>query len=126
MTWDELKDINIKPHRKPEIEEEYKKFIKNKQMNNYIITNVIKDKNKELFLTTNKFPYDLEDNVLHLIIWDLNFHDNENKNKIRYKSFIKNFFKLKKFDIIYRVNKKEHQSIPEIKHCHIFLKVKKL
>ena len=127
MTWEELKDINIVPHRKPEIEKEYLIFRnKNKNNNDYIKTNIFIDKNNELYLTTNKFPYDMEDNIIHLIIWDSKPLDNDKRNKNRYRKFISKFFNIKNFDIILRINKKEHQSIPEFKHCHLFLKIKKI
>jgi tRNA G10 N-methylase Trm11 len=126
MTWNELKDINIKPHRKPELEKEYLIFRNNNKNCDYIKSSIFTDKTKELYLTTNKFPYDLEDNILHLIIWDFKPFDNEKKNKTRYRNFIKKFFNPKNFDIILRVNKPEHQSIPEFKHCHLFLKIKKI
>lgn len=125
MTWDQLMDINVKPYRKPIIEEEYKLFRKNKINTDYIINELLIDKNKDLHLTVNKYPYYIEENVLHLIIWDLNSDKNNKKNISRYKKFVKKFFNLKNFDIIMRINKNEHQSIPEIKHCHLFLRFKK-
>jgi len=120
--WKELGNKNIRLYRKPKIEEQYILFKKNiiKKYNNlynYITKEVLK--NKKIFITINKFPYDIDKSISHLIIWNL-----ENYNMITYKKMVYKIFNPKYYDIIFRINKKEHRSIPEIKHCHLFVKLK--
>ena len=72
-----------------------------------------------IHITINKFPYDIDKSISHWIIWDL-----QNYNMITYRKMIYKIFNPKYYDIIFRINKKEHRSIPEIKHCHLFVKLK--
>jgi hypothetical protein len=130
MTWDDLKNLNLKPYREPEIENEYLLFKKNNKMSDHILNNVLQinkndDENKKLYLTINKYPYHVENNVIHFIIWDLQLDGRDlKKNKLKYKKFANKLFNPKYFDIIIRINNVEHQSIREIKHCHLFIKLK--
>lgn len=122
LLWDDLKSKNIRLYRKPEIEKRYHLFTKKiiKKYNNYY-EYVIKEilQNRKIHITLNKFPYYLDKSISHWIIWDL-----IDCNMITYKKMVNKIFNPKYYDIIYRINKKEHQSIPEIKHCHLFIKMK--
>ena len=119
MTWDELMDDDIIPRRKPEVMDKYLLFMKNNSLADNIITNVIKDKTKDLHLTLNDYPYDVEDDVTHYIIWDL-----KDGNLERYRTFAETNFNPDIYDIIVKINKLKYQSIPEIKHCHLFIRLK--
>jgi hypothetical protein len=122
LLWNDLKNKNIKLYRKPEIQKRYDIFTKKiiKKHNNYyeyIIKEILQ--NRKIHITLNKFPYYLDKSISHWIIWDL-----VDCNMITYKKMVNKIFNPKYYDIIYRINKKEHQSIPEIKHCHLFIKMK--
>lgn len=119
MTWEELMDDDIIPRRQPDIENKYKLFMKNNSLTDNIMTNVIKDKTKELHLSLNDFPYDVEDDVTHYIIWDL-----KEGRLDRYRQFAENNFDPAIYDMIVRINKVQYQSIPEINHCHLFIRNK--
>lgn len=85
----------------------------------YIKEKVIK--NRKIHLTLNRFPYDIEKNVSHWIIWDLRDSDLE-----KYKRLVYKIFNPKYYDFIFRINKEKDRSILEIKHCHLFIKCKKI
>jgi hypothetical protein len=122
LLWNDLKNKNIKLYRKPEIQKRYDIFTKKiiKIHNNYyeyIIKEILQ--NRKIHITLNKFPYDLDKSISHWIIWDL-----IDCNMITYRKMVNKIFNPRYYDIIYRINKKEYQSIPEIKHCHLFIKMK--
>lgn len=126
MTWDELMDDDIIPRRKPDIENKYQLF-KNKinSLAANIMINVIKDKTKDLHLTPNDYPYDVEDDVTHYIIWDLNSEPLDMQSQLdKYRKYAENNFNPDIYDIIVKINKVKYQSIPEIKHCHLFTRLK--
>lgn len=119
MTWSELMDDDIIPRRKSEVMDKYLLFMKNNSLADNIMTNVIKDKTKDLHLTLNDYPYDVEDDVTHYIIWDLN------EGRLdRYKQFAETIFNPDIYDMIIRINKVQYQSIHEINHCHLFIRNK--
>lgn len=126
MSWNELMNDDIIPYRKSIIENKYQLF-KNetKSLADNIINNVITDKTKDLHLTFNDYPYDVEDNIKHYIIWDINLKSFEIKEQLdRYHKFAESNFNPAIYDIIIRINKVKYQSIPEIKHCHLFVRSK--
>lgn len=125
MTWDELMDDDIIPHRKPEVMDRYQLFMKNNSLADNIMTNVIKDKTKDLHLTPNDYPYDVENDVTHYIIWDLNSEPLDMQSQLdKYRIFAEANFNPDIYDIIVKINKLKYQSIPEIKHCHLFIRLK--
>ena len=108
-------------------------------INNTIIKNNI---SKKFILTKNSFPYFLENNIIHLLIWinpeiieNKDFYmNNENLNnfpeferiilEIVQEEFKRDFInkKIKIIDnLIYFENKIENRSINDIKHIHVFL-----
>ena len=126
MTWDDLMNDDFIPYRRTIIENNYQMFKKkiNSLVDN-IMTNVINDKTKDLHLTINDYPYDVENDVNHYIIWDLNEEQLEKKEQLdRYREFAESNFNLDIYDIIIKINKVQYQSIPEIKHCHLFTRLK--
>lgn len=127
LSWESLKDDDYIPYRTVEIDNEYSLYKeKTKSLDSNIINNVLKNKSEELHLTLNKFPYDLEEGITHYVIWDLK----EDKINIetqleRYHNFVKSKFDLTIYDSIIKINKPQYQSIPEIKHCQLFIRDKK-
>lgn len=125
MTWEELMDDDIIPRRKPEILDKYLLFMKHNSLTYNIMTNIIKDKTKDLHLTPNDYPYDVEDDVTHYIIWDLNSEPLDMQSQLdKYRKYAENNFNPDIYDIIVKINKVKYQSIPEIKHCHLFTRLK--
>ena len=127
LIWNVLKNDDIIPYRTPDIENKYQLF-KNKinSLADNIMINVINDKTKDLHLTPNNYPYDIEDDVTHYIIWDLNSEPLEMHSQLdRYYKFAEDNFNPDIYDIIIKINKVKYQSIPEIKHCHLFIRNKK-
>jgi len=125
MTWDELMDDDIIPRRKREVMDKYLLFMKNNSLADNIMTNVIKDKTKDLHLTPNDYPYDVENDVTHYIIWDLNSEPLDMQSQLdRYRKYAENNFNPDIYDMIVKINKVKYQSIPEIKHCHLFTRLK--
>lgn len=125
MTWDELMDDDIIPRRKREVMDKYLLFMKNNSLADNIMTNVIKDKTKDLHLTPNDYPYDVENDVTHYIIWDLNSEPLDMQSQLdKYRIFAEANFNPDIYDMIVKINKVKYQSIPEIKHCHLFTRLK--
>jgi len=125
MTWDELMDDDIIPRRKREVMDKYLLFMKNNSLTDNIMTNVIKDKTKDLHLTPNDYPYDVENDVTHYIIWDLNSEPLDMQSQLdKYRIFAEANFNTDIYDMIVKINKVKYQSIPEIKHCHLFTRIK--
>ncbi len=126
ILWNDLGNTDIILYRAPAIYNEYKLFLsKTNSIKDHIINKVIGNKKEDLYLTINKYPYDTEEHVLHLIIWDLsNNNYNNDEQKLKYQLFAEKFFNPNYFDMIVRINKVEHRSIPDLKHCHLFLRLK--
>jgi len=126
IKWRNLSDEDFFLYRTPEIEKNYfnyKDTITKKygSLYKYILDYVLIDKTKDYHLTFNDYPYHLEDGVLHFLIWDLKKGE---PNRNEYKKFVYKYFHPKYYDIIIRINKPNWRSIPEIKHCHLFIKLK--
>ena len=126
----------------------FKKIIKNNNNNikNYILTNFFKN-NENIIFIKNNFPYDVESNIYHYVLWFnsnycyLNELNNQiNLIKIIMKKYIRTykiFFDTKKindttinnyifsnYEFIFFENIKENKSINSIKHIHVFFKLK--
>ena len=91
--------------------------------NNINISDYISNKylkNKKYYLVKNTFPYHLEKNILHLVLWinDLNITDIKQLIKkeleIKYK---------KEYSFLFFENPKHLRSINDIKHFHVFVKL---
>lgn len=126
ILWNDLGNTDTVLYRAPAIHNEYISFLsKTNSIKDHIINKVIGNKKGDLYLTINKYPYDTEEDVIHLIIWDLsNNNYNNDEQKLKYQLFAEKFFNPNYFDMIVRINKVEHRSIPDLKHCHLFLRLK--
>ena len=158
ITWSFLKKYHLNPPtimlpREIDIQKKYdnfKKIIKNNNNNNiknYILTNFFKN-NENIIFIKNNFPYDVESNIYHYVLWfnsnycylnKLNNLDKLNKNNYE-KNILENikyFFDTKKindttidnyifsnYEFIFFENIKENKSINSIKHIHVFFKLK--
>jgi len=124
ILWGNLANTDERLYRKPKLHSGYlahRKAIIQKygSVHLYIKEKVIKNRN--IHLTFNRFPYDIEKNVSHWIIWDLRDSSLE-----KYKRMVYKLFNPKYYDFIFRINKEKDRSILEIKHCHLFIKCKKI
>jgi len=117
INWNDLNNTDLLLYRKPEIEIKYLELKKDINICEYVLNNILK--NKMISMNINKFPYDVDRNVIHWIIWNKRKH-----NIMKYKKMVYKLFNPKYYDIVFRINKLEHQSIPEINHCHLFIKNK--
>jgi len=117
INWNDLNNTDLLLYRKPEIEIKYLELKKDINICEYVLNNILK--NKMISMNINKFPYDVDRNVIHWIILNKRKH-----NIMKYKKMVYKLFNPKYYDIVFRINKLEHQSIPEINHCHLFIKNK--
>ena len=116
LTWDFLKKYNHeqKLSRKHEIEEKYIAHVRslNGKVHEYIMHNIIKS--NKYIIVDNTFPYDLEENLEHKLLWinpDTVLEEVE-VNKIICSVFDEN---------IYFRNIHKNQSVKGIVHYHIFV-----
>jgi len=117
--WNNLGNIQ-RLYRKPLIEDRYKKYLKKKKdkiLEKLSKRNIYYDVKNRFFITVNDFRYDIEDNVLDLIIW---IYKDENE----INDFLEKIFNKDKYEWILRKNNEENQSIPEINHLHLFIRYK--
>jgi len=121
ITWKYLKQFhfitpNIPLPRKEKVQKKYdihKKKI-GVSIDNYILDTILH--NLRYKITINRFPYDIEKNISHHILW---ISPNYKLVKIEIESIITNYFGYKKF-ICFK-NKIETRSIKTIEHYHIFI-----
>lgn len=126
-SWIFLKQFHKNPPyqnilRKPEIEKEYllhKKKLKEKNVNieNYLVEKLFKN-NIKYVITCNEFPYNLEKNIDHKLLWI-----NPKYNDLFDDNFINNIIELRMKGklYIYFENIDSKKSIKSIKHFHIFI-----
>ena len=132
--WARLLTLHCNPPtdkitRKDTIQFEYNKFIKyikdNKiNINEYIYKKYLNGKNVNF--TENSFPYDIDDNCHHYIIWfDNEYFKNVTQN-ININSIINDIVrnKFKDNEYIYFENLANNKSVVNIKHFHVFIKDK--
>ena len=124
MNWENLKKNNLstKLNRKPEIQKAYdndkKKY--NGDYNKHLL-NIYLD-NRLYNLQLNKFPYDLEKNIIHCVLW---------LNPIIQESFIHNrkfiYTILKKYipdkPFLFHMNLSQNRSVKSIPHYQVFIKM---
>jgi len=118
--WNELRDLNIRLRRVPRIDRKYAYYLekKGKILEKLKRRNIYS--NEKFFITINDFRYDIEEDVLDLIIWILD------DNEIDFEEFMVKIFNSNKYEWILRKNGIENQSIPEINHIHLFIRLKKM
>ena len=91
--------------------------------NNINISDYISNKylkNKKYYLVKNTFPYHLEKNILHLVLWINDFKITDIKQLIK-KELEKKYKKV--YEFLFFENPKHLRSINDIKHFHIFVKL---
>ena len=81
ITWEQLEKYNligpdVPLKRKKEVSEAYNKYMSlleenGMSINKYVIGVWFSDPNyeKKFIITKNQFPYNLEDNIIHLLVW---------------------------------------------------------
>jgi hypothetical protein len=87
----------------------YKSFIKNKKYT------AIDDGKEKIVFTDNNFPYYVEDNIDHKLLWSTKELDDVQITKLLKKNF-------KGVKYIYYRNPPSLRSVPSVFHIHIFVK----
>jgi hypothetical protein len=138
MNWSNLKraiDSNdwSKMRRSPVMERKYKDF-KSKihescegNIKEYILKEKIRGEkigSSLLCLTENDFPYDLHQEISHWIIWDLLLDPHPNESYKMYSNYANEKFDPLVFETLLWINPIEKQTVPDIPHCHVFVRVK--
>ena len=130
--WERLLTLHRNPPtdkitREKKVQKKYNEFMKYIRENNININDYIYDKylnGATVNFIENSFPYDIEDNCLHYVIW----FDSEyfkkvtlciNQNKI-IDNIIRNKFKDNEY--IYFENYSHNKSVQKVKHFHVFIK----
>ena len=136
LSWDEIKEIISKKelHKFGRLEDElerYKEYIESSKKTHGTVFNLmsfilygkplneIYNKNlpfRDPIFRRNDFPYAIEDNVEHYLIWSLT----KMTNKKEIIKFIEENVGDKQY--VWTVNPHFLQSIPEIFHVHVFVK----
>ena len=119
--WHTLDDTSITLTRTPHVEQLYKAHIARVLATFPTMSHYIRDKvlanTTGLYLTLNKFPYDLEPNVSHFILWNP-----QNAPLHHCKYHIHTQFSPTFFNICLRQNLPHQRSVPDIPHYHIFVR----
>ena len=130
--WERLVTFHRNPPtdkitRNINIQQEYDKFMKyikdnNININDYIHKNFLNGINVNF--VENTFPYDIEDNCYHYIIWFDNQYFKNLTNSVNENKIINNIVrsKFKDNEYIYFENLSGNKSIDSIKHFHVFIK----
>lgn len=147
--WEELKSYNCNPpvrvlERTGEMQASYEKHVMDLGNKNILVSDYIKnkyfsdnEKDKMCEISLNEFPYNIENNVYHLLLWfnPLHFNNDENLNDIKYTKLIESYVEKAinnklipynnnlKYEPIYFENHNFNRSIRAIKHIHIFIKL---
>jgi hypothetical protein len=124
-TWEMLQNldtsepVNITLNRLPEIQQKYeihKKEI-NMDINDYLKNLFFNDSYDTYLLNGNRFPYNCEPNIKHMLLWINPKHNPPNQE---INNYIEEIFKSK--NIIYFENIEKNKSVIGIRHFHIFIK----
>lgn len=104
--------------------DEFKKFIveNNIDINQYIYKKFLGE--LKMNFIENTFPYDVEDNCKHFVIWfDTKYYANlklKEDEEIIIDKIVRNKFKDNQY--VYFENISNNKSVPDIKHFHVFIK----
>ena len=116
LTWDFLKkyDHKQKLYRKPEIEEKYIAHVQslNGEVHEYIMNNIIKA--NKYIIVDNTFPYDVEENLEHKLLWI-------NPDTVLQEDEVDKIISSVFGETIYFRNEPKNQSVKGIAHYHIFV-----
>lgn len=123
--WNTLNDTSALLKRSELMELKYKKHIsrvlkKHVSLSSYVQCMLQKKKHScknGMYFTVNKFPYDLEDDVTHFILWNT-----KQRSKVDCLNYLKRYIDNNFWEICLRENKKEHRSVPDIMHYHVFVR----
>lgn len=124
MDWKTLTEHNykeIKIDRLPHIEKLYvSNKIKYKNYDNYILNNYLK--NRLYNLQPNKYPYNLEKNIKHYVLW---LNPMLKYKYIYDKKFIHKLLKkkIKNKQFYFYMNKIDKRSVKTIPHYQVFIKI---
>ena len=94
----------------------------NINLNDYIYNKFLNGLNVNFI--ENTFPYDIEDNCYHYVIWFDNEYFKKVTNSINENKIINNIVrsKFKDNQYIYFENLSNNKSVAKIKHFHVFIK----
>lgn len=117
ITWDQLKHsiknhrIQEKLYRTEKVQKKYDNFQKKiPSMSDYIRKKYLCDKSE--IITVNLFPYNLEKNIDHYVLWHNSKISTQKVNKI-----LQEYFATKNIQW-YRSTR---DSVPDIDHIHVFI-----
>jgi hypothetical protein len=99
--WNELRSSRLR--RLPRIERRYANYLEKREE---ILEKLKRRKiysNDKFFITMNEFRYDIEEDILDLVIWILD------DNEIDFKEFMGKIFNSNKYEWILRKNGIENQ-----------------
>ena len=121
VSWKYLKEniINVSNEmsRSPKNEERYSRFKREKgDLNLYIINTYLK--NKTFVILPNAFPYELRKGIAHYVMFSIDVTPNISN----ISDFLSEYFNKPKDHILWYINPPHLQSIPNVWHCHIFIK----
>ena len=124
VSWKYLKEniINdtFEMSRSPKNEERYSRFKREKgDLNLYIINTYLK--NKTFVILPNAFPYELRKGIAHYVMFSIDNISNVS-NISNISDFLSAYFKKPKDHILWYINPSHLRSIPNVWHCHIFIK----
>lgn len=128
-------DGNTKLERNDKVNEEYKEFYSmieeyanNKSIDTdealyRYITKLYFPEDEIVTLAQNRFPYDVESNVIHMVLWINPKYDKIPKNDLEYIRKLINLM-LKEDNTVFTFyeNSKKLRSVIKIKHFHVFVK----
>lgn len=130
--WERLVTLHRNPptdkiSRNQQIQLKYEKFMndikeKNINLNDYIYERFLNKVNVNFI--ENTFPYDIEDNCYHYVIWFDNEYFKKVTSSINENKIIDNIVrsKFKNNEYIYFENISGNKSVAKIKHFHVFIK----
>jgi|SRR3989344_1573965 len=131
ITWKQLLNYHLgKPDkplkRKKEIQDEYDKYINmlksnGMSINKYIIGVWFSGENceKKFLITKNKFPYNLEKSITHLLVWINPLNKASQENIIEY---INNKCLPNSFVMFKNSPYKDESSVSIVSHYYLFIK----
>ncbi len=130
--WERLVTLHRNPPddkitRNQKIQSKYEKFMNNIKENNINLNDYIYNKflnGLNVNFIENTFPYDIEDNCYHYVIWFDNEYFKKVTNSINENKIINNIVrsKFKDNQYIYFENLSNNKSVAKIKHFHVFIK----
>ena len=97
--------------RTPLMQKQYEDYKKGKDLHAHVMEKYLKHTDYNISL--NMFPFDIESNVSHYLLW---IRDNF---KLDIDNYVNNYFNKKKAVIF--TNPQEWKSIPSVTHHHIFV-----